>query len=453
MDMDISSLSGITSGEKEKILACVHCGLCLEACPTYLATGNENDSPRGRIYLMRAVDEGRLSLDSKAFENHINRCLGCRACEQACPAGVEYGNLLEGARFALRENTKRRGISSRLQSWSLRSIWQHPKRLQVLFATARIIRDLRLPAFILKTRLLSLVSPRAAFALALLDASAPAKLTFTRSLPVVTKEITAPVENRRRVMLFTGCVTEGLFRRVNEATKRVLEVNEYGTEAPSEQVCCGALHAHSGDLDCARELAKRNIEAFKATEETPIITNAGGCGAMLCNYGHLLENDSEYAARARRFSARVRDVSQMLPTDNVGTNECEIAESITYDASCHLLYGQHAADSSLKMLLSAPGVNFVPLQGSEECCGGAGIYNLLEPDLSGQVLQKKLKNFEKSGAKILATGNPGCHMQIRAGNIIGNKGYLKVFHPVEILDESYRCAGLYAKDGKIASQR
>lgn len=441
--MNISPLSGILSDQKEKILACVHCGLCLEACPTYLATGDENDSPRGRIYLMRAVDEGRLQPDSKAFENHINRCLGCRACEKVCPAGVEYGNLLEGARFELKTNKAQRGIAYLFQSWLLRYIWLYPKRLQVMFATARIIRELKLPAFILKTRIPSLLWPRAAFALALLDGSAPAGLTLTKNKGVEKEEINAAIENGHPVMLFKGCVTEGLFRRVNEATKRVLKLNKYDPHTPPKQVCCGALHAHSGDLEGARELARRNVDAFETGGEILIITNAGGCGAMLSNYGHLLADDSAYAERARSFSERVRDVSQVLPNDLVPTDKCQIADPITYDASCHLLYGQHAADASLRMLLSAPGVNYVPLEGSEVCCGGAGIYNILEPELSSRVLREKLNNIQKSGAKILATGNPGCHMQIRAGNIMANKGNLKVFHPVEILDESYRCAGLY----------
>jgi glycolate oxidase iron-sulfur subunit len=364
---------------------------------------------------------------------------------------VEYGNLLEAARYELRDSEKSGGFTYLLQSFVLRFIWTSPGRLQFLFALARIFRDLRLTTLILNTRILSLISPRVAFALALLEASAPASLKITGLNSANQQKFDGPKPNRQRLMLFKGCVTEGLFRRVNEATRRVLAANNYETVVPREQVCCGALHAHSGDLEGARALARRNIVAFEAAGEVPIVTNAGGCGAMLCSYGHLLAQDTTYAERARSFSERIQDVSQVLPNNSLANDECEIAESITYDASCHLLNGQRASDASLRMLLSAPGVNFRPLPGSEVCCGGAGIYNLLEPELSAQVLGEKLKNIEKSGASTLATGNPGCHMQIKAGSIMAGKGNLKVFHPVEILDESYRCAGLYSPNPELST--
>jgi len=439
-----SQLSNILSKEKGKILACVHCGLCLESCPTYLVTGNENDSPRGRIYLMRAVEEGKLQPNSAAFESHINRCLGCRACEQVCPAGVEYGNLLEGARAELNLKKEQRGLAYHLQSWLLRYIWLYPKRLRVLFSIARIVRDIKLPSLLLKTGIPLRLSPRLAFALALLDGSSPAPLNFTKNENIAEgKEIPTANEKKRSVMLFKGCVTDVLFSRINEATKRVLKANQRETQIPVNQACCGALHAHSGDLEGARTLARRNIEAF-ADDELPIITNAGGCGAMMLNYGHLLAEDSEYAERAKLFSVRVRDISQEIPFEPIQHDGGD-AEAITYDASCHLLHGQHASDDALQMLLSVPGINYVPLKGSEVCCGGAGTYNLLEPKLSAQILREKLDNIKNSGAKILATGNPGCHMQIRAGMSLLENIDLKVCHPVEILDESYRCAGQYNK--------
>ncbi|HEY0426407.1 MAG TPA: heterodisulfide reductase-related iron-sulfur binding cluster [Pyrinomonadaceae bacterium] len=440
-----SLLSDILSKEKEKILACVHCGLCLESCPTYLATGNENDSPRGRIYLIRNVEEGRLQPTSSAFESHINRCLGCRACEQVCPAGVEFGNLLEGARAEISSKKTERGLAYHLQSFLLRYIWLYPKRLRFLFSFSRIIRDIKLPSLLLKTGIPSRFFPRLAFAFALLDASSPAPLNFTKNEDIAEeKETPAATEKKRSVMLFKGCVTEGLFSRINKATGRVLKANRRQTQIPAKQTCCGALHAHSGDLEGAKTLARRNIEAF-AADDSPIITNAGGCGAMLCNYGHLLAEDAEYDARAKSFSARVRDISQELPNEVIQANGCGNSDAVTYDSSCHLLYGQHAAGDSLQMLLSA-NVNYVPLNGSDVCCGGAGIYNLLEPELSSKILGEKLDNIKNSGAKVLATGNPGCHMQIRAGMNLFENSDLKVCHPVEILDESYRCAGRYDND-------
>ncbi len=434
-----SSLNSILAREEEKILACVHCGLCLEACPTYVATGDENDSPRGRIYLMRAVKEKRLAVDSLTFESHIDRCLGCRACEAACPAGVEYGHLLEAARAEItRAQAKPTGVY-RILYFVLRHVWVKPKRLRAAFTLARIFRDLGFAKFLLRTGIAQGISPQFEFGLALLEgSSSPARRgTASKMLADRPQDAGAPA------LLFKGCVTEGLFERVNEATRRVLEVNGCATEAPDAQVCCGALHAHAGDLEGARGLARRNIDAFQ-TSDAPIITNAGGCGAMLASYGHVLVNDERYAEKARDFSARVRDVGQQLDANGF-RNGADIGfERTTYDSSCHLLHGQHAADASLKMLWAIPNLNFVLLKASEVCCGGAGVYNLLEPELSEQVLDEKLRNIEQSGARVLATGNPGCHMQIAAGARLSGMS-LDVRHPVELLDESYRRAGFYSE--------
>ena len=243
-------------------------------------------------------------------------------------------------------------------------------------------------------------------------------------------------------MLFKGCVGEGLFARVNQATSRVLQVNGFSVEAPLNQVCCGALHAHAGDLDGARKLARKNIRAFGNSSE-PIVTNAGGCGAMLASYGHIVDEPE-----AHQFSARVRDVGQQLTTaPQLKSAKIDKIDKIvlgptTYDTSCHLLYGQRAGDASLKMLDSIPNLDFKPLGGTERCCGGAGIYNLLEPEMSASVLDEKLANIKETGAKILATGNAGCQMQIGAGACLSGMS-LRVCHPVELLDESYERAGVY----------
>jgi glycolate oxidase iron-sulfur subunit len=248
------------------------------------------------------------------------------------------------------------------------------------------------------------------------------------------------------VLLFTGCVGEGLFARVNRATERVLRANGFEVSAPKEQVCCGALHAHAGDLEGARELARRNVQAFNS--DAPIITNAGGCGAMLTTYAHLLADDPDLAEAAANFSRRVRDVSQQLHDKSVSSSvkSVETGETVTYDTSCHLLYGQRAGDASQEMLRSAVGKDFVPLEGTERCCGAAGIYNLLQPELSGRVLQEKLDHVRKTSATILATGNPGCQMHIGAGAQIAGMN-LKVCHPIELVDEAYARAGVYT-DGE-----
>jgi len=443
------SLNSILAREEEKILACVHCGLCLEACPTYVATGDENDSPRGRIYLMRAVKEQRLTVGSLAFEKHIDRCLGCRACESACPAGVQYGLLLEAARAEITHGETKPAGTYRLLYFVLKHVWSRPKRLRAAFALARLWRDSGIARLMLKTGLAGSISGQFGFAMALLDGSRVRTGSGSdRALQVL------PPPNQQsaatsHAQLFKGCVTDGLFKRVNEATARVLQVNGCHVQAPVAQVCCGALHAHAGDLKGARALARQNIDAFRDTAGQ-IVTNAGGCGAMLASYGHLLEHEEQYSHAAREFSGRVRDVGQQLQSMGF-RNGAEIGfDRTTYDASCHLLHGQQGADASLQMLWAIPKLNFIPLPGSDVCCGGAGVYNLLEPELSEQVLNEKLKHIEESGAAVLATGNPGCHMQIAAGAHLA-KIPLRVVHPVELLDESYRQAGYYVSAEGAAS--
>src|SRR3989442_2176444 len=446
-----TTLAKILSAEEEKILACVHCGLCLEACPTYVATGDENDGPRGRIYLMRAVEEGRLAVSSTSFETHIDRCLGCRACESVCPAGVEYGQLLEAARAEIMQARPKRGLAYSLLRFVLRHVWLKPKRLKATFAIARLVRDFGVARLLLKTKLPHEISPQFEFGLALLEGWAVDTVKGrgergkTGRMPVDRpQDAGAPTTGTPMgspVLLFKGCVNEGLFQRVNRATTRVLEVNGCAVQAPSGQVCCGALHAHAGDLEGARALARQNVEAFEDAD-TKVITNAGGCGAMLVSYPHLLADDEAYADRAKEFSARVQDIGQHLQSTGFRNGASIGFERTTYDASCHLLHGQHAADASLEMLWAIPDLNFALLKDSDVCCGGAGVYNLMEPELSEEVLSAKLECIKQSGAEVLATGNAGCHMQIAAGARL-NAMKLRVCHPVELLDESYRRAGFY----------
>src|SRR3954447_884201 len=248
--------------QEDKLLACIHCGLCLEACPTYVITGNENDGPRGRLYLMRAVAEGRLEQTSNAFATHIDRCLGCRACEQVCPAGVEYGQLLEASREVLLESQPKSDLSNRLLRFVLRHVWLSPRRLRLFFGVSRLFRDLGLARLLLKS---GVMSRRGAFAVALLESS-------RGSARVKAQRRKAQKAAGEVVSLFKGCVGEGLFARVNRATERVLEANEFAVQTPAGQVCCGALHAHAGDLEGARKLARQNIAAFDS--DAPIVTNA-----------------------------------------------------------------------------------------------------------------------------------------------------------------------------------
>ncbi len=392
---------------------------------------------------MRAVEEGKLASNSVSFSRHIDRCLGCRACEPVCPAGVEYGHLLEASRAELFVHGLPRGLSHRLLRMALRHVWLHPARLKLAFATARIFRDAGIARALLKWRIARLISRRFEFALALLESSSPL-WPRTRSTNSTSQDIPA-LEHSAPLSLFKGCVGEGLFSRINAATARVLRTNGFKTYAPPAQVCCGALHAHAGDLEGARTLARRNIEAFSDSPDAPIITNAGGCGAMLAAYNHLLADDDVFQERARKFSERIRDVSQQLENAELKHGVALDAGLITYDASCHLLYGQHVVNEPEKLLRAVPNLKFVSLEGAERCCGSAGVYNLLESNMSQGVLKDKLSNVRNTGAEILATGNAGCQMQIGAGARLEGLT-LRVCHPVEVLDESYAQAGFYAEN-------
>lgn len=400
--------------------ACVHCGFCLQACPTYLTLEDENDSPRGRVLLMRSALEGTLAIDDPSLETHIDRCLGCRACETACPSGVPYGHLLEATRATMAEH-RRLPVVARLILW----VFARPASLTITMALSRLLRATRIPA------LLSRVNGRFGFAMAM--------LASTERKGAALSYQARGDGTRGTVAVLLGCVMEGLLSATNRATERTLVVNGYSlAEAPGQR-CCGALHAHAGDLRGARELARANIGAFENVGAEYICVNAAGCGAMMKEYAHLLADDAEFAERAARVSARVRDVSELLVASGPVAGITRVDATVTYDAPCHLLHAQRIADPPLAMLRAIPGLRLVPLAGAEHCCGAAGIYNLVEPDTSNAVLAPKLENIQATGAQLVATGNPGCLMQIGAG-LRRASIETRAVHPVELLDESYRRA-------------
>ncbi len=441
----------------DKILGCIHCGLCLPACPTYQQVGNENDSPRGRIYLMRSVAEGRLDVQAPAFARHIDLCLGCRACETACPAGVKYGYLLEHARETINHEGKKN--SGGFQKWmlnlALRHIFPYPNRLKSVFAVSRLMRDNGLMKWAYASGLVRKVSKKADFALSLLMTTAPTRRDGAIAGQSVgeakapTQHLTPSTKHLKPVSVFTGCVMEGLFKHANDATKRVLTVNNCQNIEVAKQVCCGALHAHSGDLETARKLARQNIDAFERfltsdhnpTNPATIIINAAGCGALLKEYGDLLKDDPAYAERAVNFSRHVKDATEYLAADEIRPG-AEIKEAVTMDAPCHLYHAQRVMTAPQKVLTSIPGVEYRQLEGMQDCCGGAGIYNLSEPEMSEGILSDKIEKVKATGAKVLVTANPGCHMQLGAGARMFNAD-CQVVHVVELLDESYRKAGFY----------
>lgn len=395
---------------------CVHCGFCLQACPTYLALEDENDSPRGRIVLMKGLADGTLALDDADAQLHLDRCLGCRACETACPSGVPYGHLLETTRERLSER-RALPLVARLVLFS----FARPSLLALSMWSARLLRASRMPA------LLARAPGRLGFALAMLASTRRAKRA----------RIYEPRGDRSRgsVAVLRGCVMEGLFSDVNRATERTLAANGYVLENAPGQRCCGALHAHAGDARTARRLAKANIVAFERSGAQFVAVNSAGCGTMMKEYPHLLHGDPTWRERAAAFSSTVRDISELLAAAGPRPGG-RLAVRVAYDAPCHLLHGQRVATQPLAVLAAIPGLELVPLADSDQCCGSAGIYNLVEPEISGRVLEPKVANIVASLAAVVVTGNPGCLMQIGAG--LRRAGRLtQVRHPVELLDESY----------------
>lgn len=431
-------LGAALAEQDDRLSNCVHCGFCLPACPTYVRLGDEADSPRGRLHLMRAVAEGRLDAGSEAFQRHIDRCLGCRACETVCPSGVEYGYLLERARGVAAAARPRpvptRGFLALIRSPFLLRLWMGATRLlrwsrlgtiaARVTPTSERLRTLRLGA-------------------AMLEASRPWR---PPRAPVAVETTTSPSglgEPRGRVALLRGCVQDHLFRRVNEATARTLGANGWEVVRVDDQGCCGALHAHAGALSEARGMAVRNVRAFREAGVDWIVANAAGCGATLREYESLMEGDPVSSEDATWFSDRVRDVSELLWAPDRPTRlGAPLPLTVAYDPPCHLLHGQRVDAAPVRLLESIPELEVLPVPSGEECCGGAGIYGITHPDLGGRIGGDKVNAVRETGASVLATGNPGCAMQIGAGLFLAGED-IQVAHPVELLDESYRRGGLY----------
>lgn len=398
--------------------ACVHCGFCLPACPTYLATDDENDSPRGRLVLMRALLDGRVAPDDPDVTRHLDQCLGCRGCETACPSGVPYGQLLEGTRERQRTHTPLPTMARLVLA-----IFAREWLLRPAMSAARILRGL------------GLARVAARFAPSALRMPAAMLASTARDAAVAYR----PRGDGRRgsTALLTGCVMEGLLPSLNRATARVLAENDYRIVEARGQVCCGALHAHAGDTATARRLARRNIAAFEASGAEFVAMNSAGCGAMCREYGQLLAGDPAWAERAASFSAKVRDASELLAA--VGpkpTPASDAPQPVSWDAPCHLQHAQRIVEPPLRVLRAIGDVRLLPLEDSAQCCGSAGIYGLVHPAIAHVVLTPKLARIHESGARTVATANPGCLMQIGAGLLVTGSA-VEARHPVELLDAAY----------------
>ncbi len=415
--------------------ACVHCGFCLQACPTYVNLEDENDSPRGRIVLMRRMLEGEIALDDPAAARHLDQCLGCRACETACPSGVPYGELLEATRATM---APVRGTS--LIASTVLTIFRHEWLLRPVLLLARLFRDTRLPALLAPRLPRTLGFPLAMLASTRspLEHVAPAHVADAQVTAARTVRHAAPDTTATSVAVLTGCVTAGLLPQLNSATAKALAHNGFSLLHTPGQVCCGALHAHAGDLGNARALARKNIAAFEHANADLIAVNAAGCGAMLKQYAHLLQDDPAWGARAAAISEKTRDVSELLAAAGPLPGVQPVRFTVTHDPPCHQMHAQRIVAAPLALLDAVPGVQRIPLEDADQCCGSAGIYNLLEPATSDAVLAPKLARIAESGAELVASGNPGCMMQLGAGLLLAHSA-VRVVHPVELLAASYPC--------------
>ena len=413
---------------------CMHCGLCLPTCPTYAATHLERNSPRGRIALMRAIADGRLE-PTRTFADEMYFCLGCLACMTACPAGVNYAELFEHARAEAEESgvldSPRRGL---IRAFTLRWLFMDLNRLQLAGLFIRLYQQLGLQTFLRKSGVLNLL---------------PARLRELESMtPVIqprfSADLIAPVTpasgpKRFRVALLTGCAQDLIFSDVNRDTAEVLARNGCEVVTPPDQLCCGSLHAHNGEWELAQRLARKQIEQFPPDQFDAIITNAAGCGSHLKHYAKLLGDDPVYRERAHLWDQKLKDIHEWLaeigPVPPASRNAP--SQTVTYHEACHLCHGQKITLQPRQMLKMVPNLKLVELTESMWCCGSAGIYNLIQPEMANELLDRKVGHIEKTGATVVATGNPGCLLQILNGARTRGLNW-RVVHPITLLAEAYR---------------
>ena len=423
----VSGFSGADKPEYADYSRCVHCGLCLNHCPTYRLWGQEADSPRGRIRQMQLVDEGKLPL-GEGFVRHIDRCLDCRACETACPSGVEYGKLVEGARAQI-EQHYRRPVGSRLaRDFVYRKLLPYPQRIAAAARLLRVYQRSGLAALARATGVLKLLGLQER------EQLMPA-IDSDFFFDELGKTFLAKGPRRARVALFAGCVAQVSFSELNRATIRVLQANGCEVVVPAGQACCGALPSHAGVRDVARSLARANFAAFPADEFDAVITNAAGCGSTLKEYTHLFAADDASHNDAARFSGKMRDVNEFLAELGLTASMHQVPLRVTYQDSCHLAHGQKIREAPRKLIRAVPGVEFVEMRLADQCCGSAGVYNVTETEASLELLALKMDLVRETKTHAIVTANPGCILQLRAGAAIHGTKH-EVLHVVELLDRA-----------------
>lgn len=413
---------------------CMHCGLCLPTCPTYVETGRERNSPRGRIALMRAIADGELATTTQ-FAEEMSYCLGCLACTTACPAGVDYTTLLETARAHVEESAvSSTPTRSAVRAFTLRWLFVHPRALRAAGKLLWLWQASGLQRFARKTRLTALL-PRG---LRALEPSTPR--IQSRFSDALIREVEAPHgEKKYRVALLTGCVQDLVFSDVNRATADVLRENGCEVVTPRSQFCCGSLHAHNGDPETAKRLARRQLDSIDPFAFDAIVSNAAGCGSHLKHYDRLLAGDTRYARAAAEWSAKVKDISEWLVEIDFRKPVSTAARpcKTTYHEACHLCHGQKISSAPRTILKAIPGVELTECAEATWCCGSAGIYNITQPATAAWLQERKLGHLKATGAGTVATANPGCHLQIENGLRAGGDSATEVVHPVVLLARAY----------------
>jgi glycolate oxidase iron-sulfur subunit len=429
---ETTSMSLLSKFNMDEIMNCMQCGFCLPSCPTYRQTGKEVASPRGRIALMKGVAQETLEVDNE-FESNMYLCLGCRACETACPAGVPYGSLVETAREVVETRKKEDKKAPFIRDIIFNKIFPHPKRMEKVGTALWAAQAAGLQTLAQKTGLIHILPrPMAEMQQAVETIASPAERKKRQKVMQPEGKPAA-----LRIGMFKGCIMDVMFYETNQATARVLTKAGCEVIFVDEQACCGALHAHAGEKEGAIGLAKRNIEAFEKAGVDFIVNNAGGCGAALKEYHHWFHDDPEWKERAMNFVAKMRDVNELLAELPELEFKKEMNVRVTYQDSCHLAHGQGIRNQPRQLLRSIPGVEYVEMSNADSCCGSAGIYNITNFDMSMRILDDKMKNVKQTKAHIIVTSNPGCLLQMKQGIIrAGMKGQMEAVHIMDLLDRA-----------------